>query len=502
MDQLIMFKRFPCYICFDAVREPPDDREELTWDSFQTVYTDADPTYETPQEGGRYPIPNKGQGSSKLNSFGNSADLIRRTEDSEERDVDHLLDVRTRLQDQLRDLSSESNDEEGNLPKTIGEHQMPYLTAWQSIRNVMTERSSPLKEPSELRSRSSSVGKESLEKLHQLETENDPVRFSQVARLKEYLKLNIQVLQDQIEWNSHKIHKEDWLREQATTMTPIVKREMGTNTEPEEIVTSKQDNPYCLHCESRTHDIYQCRVPGKEKKISWLQEQGAILESLHPQKLKCKEGPSDSLDLQRREAIAVTRKLTNPLGKPWNAPEKRYLNPITMDHSHKIKTNTSQSINSGVNEEHSNTYQDAAITQNTQVKQTEKIKTNTSRDERATKPTIDPQAMCEVPVDKEPLNQFAHREPFEQTQHYHNGMFIQGKSRGTKGQLSHKSDSSEELNTPSPSINQDPFNFYGSHKSNLERTPPPQKDHLDKLVCHQVGNTPKEMFILGIWRVK
>ena len=223
------------------------------------------------------------------------------------------------------------------------------------------------------------------------------------------------------------------------------------------------------------------------------------MESLHPQKLKSKEGPSDSLDLQRREAIAVTRKLTNPLGKHWNAPEKRYLNPITIDHGHKIKTNTSQSINSGVNKEHSNTYQDAAITQNTQVKQTEKIKTNTSRDERATKPTIDPQAMCEVPVDKEPLNQFAHREQFEQTQHHHDGMFVPGKSRGTKGQLSHKSDSSEELNTPSPSINQDPFNFYGSNKSNSERTPPSQKDSYveenapqtrEQLSPRQVGISP------------
>ena len=143
---------------------------------------------------------------------------------------------------------------------------MPHLTAWQSIRNAMAERSSSPKEPSELQSRSSSLGKEPLEKSHRSETEDDPVRFSQVARLKEYLELNIQVLQDQIEWNSHKIHKEDWLREQATTMTPIDKREIGTNTEPDEIVTSKQDNPYCLHCESRTHDIYQCRVPGKEKK--------------------------------------------------------------------------------------------------------------------------------------------------------------------------------------------------------------------------------------------
>ena len=476
MDELNMFKRFACYICFDAARAPPRDKEELAWDSFQTIYTDIDPTYETPHEGNRYPIPKKGQDSSNLNSFGNSADLIHRTEDPKERDVDHLLDLRTHLRDQLRDLSSESNDEEGNLPKTIGEHQMPHLTAWQSIRNAMAERSSSPKEPSELWSRSPSFGKEPLEKSHQLEIEDDPVRFSHVARLKEYLKLNIQVLQDQIEWNSHKIHKEDWLREQATTMTPIVKREVGTNTEHEEIVTPKQDNPYCLHCESRTHDIYQCRVPGKEKKVGWLKEQETILESLYLQKSKLKESPSDSLDHQRREAIAVARKLTNPLGKHWNAPEKRYLNPRTMEPGHKIKTNTSQSINSGVEEEHSNTYQDAAIAQNTQVRQTEKIKTNTSRDERGTRPTIDPQAMCEIPGDKEPFNQHAHKDPFEQTQYYHDGMFTQGKNPGTKGQLSHKSDSSEELNTPSPSINQDPFNSYGSNKSNSEQTPSSQKD--------------------------
>ena len=51
MDQLNIFKRFSCYICFDAAREPPGDKEELTWDSFQTIYTDTDPTYETPHEG-------------------------------------------------------------------------------------------------------------------------------------------------------------------------------------------------------------------------------------------------------------------------------------------------------------------------------------------------------------------------------------------------------------------------------------------------------------------
>ena len=100
-DQLNMFKRSTCYICFDVAREPPGDKEELTWDSFQTIYTDADPTYETPHEGNRYPIPKKEQDSSKLNSFGNSVDLIRCAEDSKERDVDHLLDLRTHLRDQL-----------------------------------------------------------------------------------------------------------------------------------------------------------------------------------------------------------------------------------------------------------------------------------------------------------------------------------------------------------------------------------------------------------------
>ena len=64
-------------------------------------------------------------------------------------------------------------------------------------------------------------------------------------------------------------------------------------------------------------------------------------------------------------------------------------------------------------------------------------------------------------------------------------MFTQGKSLGTKGQLSHKSDLSEELNTPSPPINQDPFNFYGSNKSNSEQTLPPQKDR------YVVENTPQ-----------
>ena len=72
MDQLITFKRFSCYICFDAPRELPEGRvrEELTWDSFQTVYTDADPTYETPHEGNRYPIPERDKGVLNLTVLG------------------------------------------------------------------------------------------------------------------------------------------------------------------------------------------------------------------------------------------------------------------------------------------------------------------------------------------------------------------------------------------------------------------------------------------------
>ena len=197
------------------------------------------------------------------------------------------------------------------------------------------------------------------------------------------------------------------------------------------------------------------------------------LEDLLSQQLKRREIPSNNSDLHKKEAIAITRKLTNPLGKHWNAHDKRDIDSGVIEQGIKIKTNTSQSINSDVNEEHSNTYQNSAITQNMRVKQTDKIKTNTWRDERDTGPPVNPQVMCELPVDKEPLNQFALRDPQDQTQYYHNEMFTQDNGFGIKGQLSHKLDSSEEPNTLSPPIIHDPFSFDGSNKGNLEQRLPP-----------------------------
>ena len=41
---------------------------------------------------------------------------------------------------------------------------------------------------------------------------------------------------------------------------------------------------YCLHCNNWGHDIYQCMVPGKERKINWLHQQEAILEGYKAQK--------------------------------------------------------------------------------------------------------------------------------------------------------------------------------------------------------------------------
>ena len=62
---------------------------------------------------------------------------------------------------------------------------------------------------------------------------NTPSRFSQVAHLKEYLQSNIKILQDQIDWNSHKLHTEDLVKDQGTSMTPKVQMERGVNTEKE-----------------------------------------------------------------------------------------------------------------------------------------------------------------------------------------------------------------------------------------------------------------------------
>ena len=168
-------------------------------------------------------------------------------------------------------------------------------------------------------------------------------------------------------------------------MTPTTKRDKSTSTNgslgdekkigsfnnPQSRYETPVETPYCLHCDTQGHDIYQCSIPGKRGKINWLQQQDTILEGYRIQRqkrqmvtcLNCygtehttyecgKEGKEkerliaqlqqqklildncnwqrdrerdhDS-DSQKLEAIAVMRRLTNPLGKDWNSPSKSHV---------------------------------------------------------------------------------------------------------------------------------------------------------------------------------
>ncbi|MCG8625239.1 MAG: hypothetical protein MJE68_24980, partial [Proteobacteria bacterium] len=134
MDQMIIFRTFARYICFDIVKKPLDDKEDLTWDSFQTVY--PNPMVEPPVLR-LHSQSDSSKLKSPTNTFGNTVDVSRHNVEIGNKDVDRLLEEKAYLQDQLKDLSGESNEEEEALPKTLGEHQMPYLDGWQSIRNTL-----------------------------------------------------------------------------------------------------------------------------------------------------------------------------------------------------------------------------------------------------------------------------------------------------------------------------------------------------------------------------
>ena len=157
---------------------------------------------------------------------------------------------------------------------------------------------------------------------HSLPT-NDPSapsRFSQVACLKEYLQLNLKVLQDQIDWNSHKINSDELLRDQGTSMTPKMRIERGTNTERDSLIEGahEDETPFCFHCLTHGHKVYRCTKPGKERVIAWLHQKESIID--YCKKQKQKHHPT-SCDVQRLDAIATTRRLTNPDGKDWQEKE-------------------------------------------------------------------------------------------------------------------------------------------------------------------------------------
>ena len=163
----------------------------------------------------------QGNGSIGLNSFGTAIDTSRHLVDPEspvDPYIEELLGTKRHLQEQHQEISSKGSSEgdkgkESPLPPTLGEHQMQYLGNWQSIKNVLEPKSE-----SHLQTNSHHPVEEIDTHLQQYLHEygacsplaynplapSTPSRFSQVARLKEYLQLNIKILQDQIDWNSHK----------------------------------------------------------------------------------------------------------------------------------------------------------------------------------------------------------------------------------------------------------------------------------------------------------
>ena len=330
MSQLEQFKSLPCYQCLDPVKENIPT-EDLTWDSFQMIHLEQDSVFETPNATNEKENTVQGNGSLGLNSFGTAIDTSRHLVDPKppvDPYVEELLETKRRLQEQLQEISSEETSEgdkgkESPLPPTLGEHQMQYLDNWQSIRNVLEP-----KNESHFRTNNyhpvEEIDTHLQQNLHEYgvrsplaynpSAPSTPSRFSQVAHLKEYLQLNIKVLQDQIDWNSHKINSDDLVKDQATSMTPKVQTEKGVNMERESFLerTQEEEAPFCFHCLTHGHQVYRCTKPGKERAIARLHQQESIIDYCKNQKQK--HQPKDS-DVQKLDAIATTRRLTNPNGK-------------------------------------------------------------------------------------------------------------------------------------------------------------------------------------------
>ena len=443
LDQLANFKTFPCYLYYDPIIES-NINDELAWDSFQTLHSEINPTYETPHHDVKDQVTETDEQEPKMNSFRNLVDLMKYTDRPKELElsVEHLLDTKTRLQEQLKNSSNESIREEGNHPKTLGEHQMPYLMGLKSIRDVQLGKVDPGYRQHVY---SSDEGRKP-----PLRTENDddpfdsmgernPSRFGHVECLKEYLQSNIQILQEQIEWNDRMKQVEMQLREQGTTMTPIMKVNHGTSMNETTVEKSLPEALYCLHCTEWGHDIYQCQVPGKERKIFWLRQQEAMLEGYKTQKLQKDkaEGKECDPEAQRQDAIVVTRKLTNPSGRNWDSFSKSNEELDKMRDHAKVKgKGTFNSLSNNP----LNTWTNAPINQDTQVKQ------NAKRDDKGNGSFDNPQLRGSTPADKESLNQLSHKTPIEQTQYNQSGVLAWENTHATSGPLSPSSVDTGQFN--------------------------------------------------------
>ena len=160
-----------------------------------------------------------------------------------------------------------------------------------------------------------------------------PSRFSPVFHLKEYLKTNIQILQDQIDWNNEKLMTEDnSFREQGTGMTPKVMVDQGTSVndfplpEPHNNTHArKQSLQQCIHCFKKGHTVYECDKPEKEKMIAFMHRQESLLD-----KYKAQRSEKLACNPQKLNVIATTRRLTNPSGKGWTTPYENLMPPSAL----------------------------------------------------------------------------------------------------------------------------------------------------------------------------
>ena len=253
-----------------------------------------------------------------------------------------------------------------------------------------------------------------------------PSRFSQVAHLKEYLQLNIKVLQDQIDWNSHKINSDELLRDQGTSMTPKMQIERGTNTERDSLLegTHEDETRFCFHCLTHGHKVYRCTKPGKERAIAWLHQQESIID--YGKKQKQKHQPTNC-DVQRLDTIATTRRLTNPNGKDWQEKEMLF-----HEKQHKeISKDISQEAKRGTT-----TNSSSQITPNSHSTQFDKFKTNTLQDESEKRsPGHDPQYTGQTLLNKGLVIPGSHKRVFEQTSQSYSEVAPENNSAITGDQL-------------------------------------------------------------------
>ena len=119
----------------------------------------------------------------------------------------------------------------------------------------------------------------------------------------------------------------------------------------------------------------------------------------------------------------------NPSGKNWNSFLKNNEGLENM-RGHTVGKDK------GLVNDPSYTCSNTPINQDTQVKQSDKIKTHTSWDEKGNRSFDNPQSRYKTPVDKGPPNQFSHETPLEQTQYYQSEVLARENARATSGPLS------------------------------------------------------------------